>query len=327
MAHSSHANGAGDEDSAPVEADDDATDSGEVEEENAAASNGDVEEGVSEDDSNPDADSSEATADDLTPPMNPPTSRPPATTTKIPAKPRNGSNRCAMSWKAKGRSGSAICFRFWRKRPIGRASNCRSPPRRPISTRIPADKQPVYPGNREIERRIKSIIRWNAMAMVVRANKEHPGIGGHISTFASAATLYEVAFNHFFHGKGDNYSGDQIYFQGHASPGIYSRAFMEGRLTEEQLKNFRQELAPGGGLSLVSASLADAPVLGISRRCRWASGRSWPSIRPGSTSICKIAASKTRAIRTSGASSATAKPTSRKRSAPSRSPRARISTT
>ncbi len=119
----------------------------------------------------------------------------------------------------------------------------------PYINTIPADRQPPYPGNREIERRIKSIIRWNAMAMVVRANKENDGIGGHISTFASAATLYEVGFNHFFRGKSDDFSGDQIYFQGHASPGIYARAFLEGRLTETQLVNFRRELQPGGGLS------------------------------------------------------------------------------
>ena len=119
----------------------------------------------------------------------------------------------------------------------------------PYINTIPADKQPPYPGNREIERRIKSIIRWNAMAMVTRANKANDGIGGHISTFASAATLYEVAFNHFFRGKGDDYSGDQIYFQGHASPGMYARAFLEGRMTKQHLVNFRQELAAGGGLS------------------------------------------------------------------------------
>jgi pyruvate dehydrogenase E1 component len=120
----------------------------------------------------------------------------------------------------------------------------------PYINTISSDEQPPYPGNREIERRIKSIIRWNAMAMVVRANKDPTlGIGGHISTFASAATLYEVAFNHFFHGKSDDFSGDQIYFQGHASPGIYARAFLEGRLSETQLKNFRRELAAGGGLS------------------------------------------------------------------------------
>lgn len=119
----------------------------------------------------------------------------------------------------------------------------------PYINTIPVDRQPLYPGNREIERRIKSIIRWNAMAMVSRANHQHHGLGGHISTYASAATLYEVAFNHFFKGKRDDYSGDIIYFQGHASPGIYARAFLEGRLTEQQLINFRQELAEGGGLS------------------------------------------------------------------------------
>ena len=114
----------------------------------------------------------------------------------------------------------------------------------PYINTIPADKQPVYPGNRDIERRLKSIIRWNAMAMVVRANRHSEGIGGHISTYASAATLYEVAFNHFFRGRGkDGYAGDQVYFQGHASPGIYARAFLEGRITAEQLENFRQELA------------------------------------------------------------------------------------
>jgi len=119
----------------------------------------------------------------------------------------------------------------------------------PYINTIPADRQPPYPGNREIERRIKSIIRWNAMAMVVRANREDKSIGGHISTFASSATLVEVAMNHFIRGRGDDYSGDQVYFQGHASPGIYSRAFLEGRLSEKNLENFRRELAPGGGLS------------------------------------------------------------------------------
>jgi pyruvate dehydrogenase E1 component len=120
----------------------------------------------------------------------------------------------------------------------------------PYINSIPDAKQPPYPGNRELERRIKSIIRWNAMAMVVKANKDASlGIGGHISTYASAATLYEVGFNHFFRGKGNDHSGDQIYFQGHAAPGIYARAFLEGRLNEQHLENFRRELAPGGGLS------------------------------------------------------------------------------
>ena len=119
----------------------------------------------------------------------------------------------------------------------------------PYINTIPAYRQPKYPGNREIERRIKSIIRWNAMAMVVRANKEKAGIGGHISTYASQATLFEVAFNHFLKGKSGNFTGDIVYFQGHASPGIYARAFLEGRITEKELKNFRRELNPDGGLS------------------------------------------------------------------------------
>ena len=119
----------------------------------------------------------------------------------------------------------------------------------PYINTIPLEEQPPFPGNREIERRIKSIIRWNAMAMVVRATRTDSSIGGHISTYASAATLYEIGFNHFFKGPGENHSGDQIYFQGHASPGIYARAFLEGRLSVEQLENFRRELRPGGGLS------------------------------------------------------------------------------
>jgi pyruvate dehydrogenase E1 component len=119
----------------------------------------------------------------------------------------------------------------------------------PYINTIPAEEQPPYPGNREIERRIKSIVRWNAMAMVVRANREENGIGGHISTFASAATLYEVGFNHFFHGRSDEDSGDLVYFQGHASPGIYARAFLEGRLPLEQIDNFRHELHDKPGLS------------------------------------------------------------------------------
>jgi len=120
----------------------------------------------------------------------------------------------------------------------------------PYINTIPRHQQPVYPGNREIERRVKSIIRWNAMAMVVRANQESPGIGGHISTYASAATLWEVGFNHFWRGRTDAFLGDMVFFQGHASPGVYARAFLEGRLDEEDLKGFRRELRPGkGGLS------------------------------------------------------------------------------
>ena len=119
----------------------------------------------------------------------------------------------------------------------------------PYFNTIPVDRQAVFPGSREIERRIKSIIRWNAMAMVVRANRHHSGIGGHISTFASSATLYEVGFNHFFRAKSAKHPGDIIYFQGHAAPGIYARAFLEGRINEKHLENFRRELQPEGGLS------------------------------------------------------------------------------
>ena len=119
----------------------------------------------------------------------------------------------------------------------------------PYVNTIPRASQPTYPGSREIERRIKSLIRWNAMAMVVRANRDKASPGGHISTYASAATLYEVGFNHFFRARRPGFSGDQIYFQGHAAPGIYARAFLEGRLTERHLENFRRELREGGGLS------------------------------------------------------------------------------
>jgi len=110
---------------------------------------------------------------------------------------------------------------------------------------ISIKNQQPYPGNRSIERRIKSLIRWNAMAMVVRANRNNEGIGGHISSYASSATLYEVAFNHFFKGEDVN-GGDLVYFQGHVSPGVYSRAFLEGRITRKQLKNFRRELSKNG---------------------------------------------------------------------------------
>ncbi|MEJ2145172.1 MAG: pyruvate dehydrogenase (acetyl-transferring), homodimeric type [Acidobacteriota bacterium] len=119
----------------------------------------------------------------------------------------------------------------------------------PYINTISEDEQVPYPGNRELERRIKSLIRWNAMAMVVRANKHEDGIGGHISTFASVATLYEVGLNHFFRGPEHESGADIIYFQGHASPGIYARAFLEGRLSAKHLENFRRELAAEGGLS------------------------------------------------------------------------------
>jgi pyruvate dehydrogenase E1 component len=119
----------------------------------------------------------------------------------------------------------------------------------PYANTIPVRLEPLFPGDQELERRIKSLIRWNALAMVVRANREEHNIGGHISTYASAATLYEVGFNHFFRARTPEFEGDTIYFQGHAAPGIYARAFMEGRISAQQLENFRRELKPGGGLS------------------------------------------------------------------------------
>ncbi|GJL78346.1 MAG: pyruvate dehydrogenase E1 component [Nitrospinaceae bacterium] len=119
----------------------------------------------------------------------------------------------------------------------------------PYINSIPTDSQPLYPGNIDIEKSIRSFIRWNAMAMVVRANRACPGIGGHLSTFASLAMLLDVGFNHFFRGGEKGFSGDHVFFQGHASPGIYARAYLEGRLSEKQLENFRRELQAGGGLS------------------------------------------------------------------------------
>jgi pyruvate dehydrogenase E1 component len=118
----------------------------------------------------------------------------------------------------------------------------------PYVNTIAAEKQPGYPGDREIERRIKSYVRWNAMAMVVKANRLHPDIGGHISTYASSATLYEVGFNHFFRGGNGEQPGDMVYFQGHASPGIYSRAYIEWRINAPRLHHFRQELSSPSGL-------------------------------------------------------------------------------
>ena len=111
---------------------------------------------------------------------------------------------------------------------------------------IPPEQEPWFPGDEHLERRIRAYIRWNAVAMVDRANHRFDGLGGHLSTYASAAALYEVGFNHFFRGKGDGGYGDQVFIQGHAAPGIYARAFLEGRLTEEQLDRFRREVGGQG---------------------------------------------------------------------------------
>jgi pyruvate dehydrogenase E1 component len=118
----------------------------------------------------------------------------------------------------------------------------------PYMNSIPPEQEPWFPGDEYVERRIRAYIRWNAAVMVVKANKHADGIGGHLSTFASSAALYDVGFNHFFRGKEDGLAGDHVYFQGHAAPGIYARAYLEGRLTESQLDGFRREIG-GGGLS------------------------------------------------------------------------------
>ena len=114
---------------------------------------------------------------------------------------------------------------------------------------ISPEQEPDFPGDEAMELRIRRIIRWNAVAMVLRANTRFPGIGGHLSTYASSASLYETGFNHFFRGKDGEGSGDQVFYQGHAAPGMYARAFLEGRLTEDQLDHFRREEIPGVGLS------------------------------------------------------------------------------
>jgi pyruvate dehydrogenase E1 component len=118
----------------------------------------------------------------------------------------------------------------------------------PYVNTIPLDREERSSGNAELEHRIRALTRWNAMAIILNANKESSELGGHIASFASAATLYDVAFNHFFHGKTGTHGGDLVYFQGHSSPGIYARAFLEGRISEEQLRGFRQEV-DGKGLS------------------------------------------------------------------------------
>ena len=146
----------------------------------------------------------------------------------------------------------------------------------PYVNTIPAEKEPPYPGDREVERKIKSYIRWNAMAMVVKSNRVHDGLGGHISTYASCATLYEVGFNHFFRGADGDRPADMVFFQGHASPGNYARAYLERRLDANHLHHFRQELAEGGGLSsyphpylmpefwqFPSVSMGLAPIMSI----------------------------------------------------------------
>ncbi|MDE0354043.1 MAG: pyruvate dehydrogenase (acetyl-transferring), homodimeric type, partial [Deltaproteobacteria bacterium] len=165
----------------------------------------------------------------------------------------------------------------------------------PYVNTIAREDEPRYPGDRRIERQVKSYVRWNAMAMVVKANRLHSGIGGHISTYASAANLYEVGFNHFFRGGDGETPGDLVYFQGHASPGNYARAYLEHRLSARKLHLFRQELAKGGGLpsyphphlmpdfwQFPSVSMGLAPIMSIyqARFARYLAARGLLSREP-----------------------------------------------
>lgn len=159
----------------------------------------------------------------------------------------------------------------------------------PYINTIPISQQPIYPGDTTIERKIRSYIRWNAMIMVLRAGK-HTNVGGHIASFASVATLYEVGQNHFWHAPSDKHDGDLIFFQGHSSPGNYARALMLGQLTENQVDNYRQEVG-GNGLSSyphpwLMPDFWQFPTVSMGL------GRLWPFIR---RALC--ATSKTVALR------------------------------
>lgn len=149
----------------------------------------------------------------------------------------------------KGKAAALDLISAMEQRLIATASISPTRVNTPYVNTIAPEDEPEYPGDHDLEKKIRSAIRWNAMAMVVKANREREGIGGHISTYASLAMLYEVGFQHFFKGHNNPNGADMIYFQGHASPGNYARAYLEGRLSEKKLHAFRQELADGGGLS------------------------------------------------------------------------------
>ena len=182
----------------------------------------------------------------------------------------------------------------------------------PYVNSIPADAEPWFPGDEDLERRIRRCIRWNAAVMVTRANMRDAGIGGHLSTYASSASLYEVGFNHFFRGKDNGTAGDQVYFQGHASPGIYARAYVEGRLGDEKLDNFRFEVGRPRPVEL-PAPPPHARLVGVPDRLDGPRPVCRPSTRRASTATCSTARSPTRASRGCGASSATASSTSPRR--------------
>ena len=191
---------------------------------------------------------------------------------------------------------------------------------------ISPEQEPHFPGDEAIERRIRRLVRWNAAAMVLRANNAFPGIGGHLSTYASSASLYEVGFNHFFRGK-DEGAGDQVFYQGHAAPGMYARAFLEGRLSEDQLDHFRRETVPGRGLSSYPAPAAHARLLGVPHGQHGARAHLGHLPGPLQPLPRRTAGSPTPPARASGPSSATARWTSRSPSGRSGSPAASGSTT
>ena len=191
---------------------------------------------------------------------------------------------------------------------------------------IPPEEEPWFPGDEDIEQRIRAVHPLERDGDGRPRQPRFDGLGGHLSTFASAAALYEVGFNHFFRGKSDGDYGDQVYFQGHAAPGIYARAFLEGRLTEDHLDHFRREVF-GGGLPSATRTPDASPTSGSSRPSRWASGPSTRCIRPASTGTCCTTRSSTPARPRCGASSATARWTSPRRWPACRSPPASSSTT
>ncbi len=192
---------------------------------------------------------------------------------------------------------------------------------------ISPEQEPYFPGDEAIEQRIRRIIRWNAVAMVLRANNQFAGIGGHLATYASAATLYEVGFNHFFRGKDGEGSGDQIFYQGHAAPGIYARAFLEGRLTRGPARSLPARDRPGPGPQLVPASAPDARLLGVPDGVD--GPRADQRHLPGALQPLPPEPRPPRHVRAraSGPSWATARRTSRSRSARCMSPPARGWTT
>ena len=196
----------------------------------------------------------------------------------------------------------------------------------PYVNTIPPEEEPWFPGDEELERRIRAYIRWNAAVMVVKANKHADGIGGHLSTFASSAALYDVGFNHFFRGKSDGQPGDAVYIQGHAAPGIYARAFLEGRLTEDAAR----PVPPGGRRRRpveLPAPAAHARVLGVPHGVDGPRPAQLDLPRPLPALPAQPPHRRHQPAPGCGASSATARSTSPRRSAPSPSPPATSSTT